>query len=175
MARKPSMSFQTNRNKIVNQINHEPKEDGGRKHYYINEESRNEFSYKPGKKIFNERYSPEHNNDKKQGVRKIIPTYSEPKLYYSRVVANPYKIREHRYLDERVNDYNSISLRNGYEVINSNGNINSPKRNLFNSVDYSMNNLYHDAYKTKGQHMNEHYDRQYVSRLDSFDKQFNYK
>jgi hypothetical protein len=166
--------------KIVNQINHEPKEDGGRKHYYINQESSNEISYKPTKKIFNERYSPENNNDKKSGVRKIIPTKAEPNIYYSRVIANPYKIREHRYLDNRINDYNSISLRNGYQVINSkvahrNGNINSLKRNIFNSVDYSMNNMYGDVNKSKGQSISIQFDKQYVSRLDNFDKQYNYK
>jgi hypothetical protein len=136
--------------KIVPQILHEPKPDGGRKHYYLNQESDYLFQYKFGKKIFKERYSPSPEKKYKSGIKKIIPIYNEPKLYSPHRVLNPFSIRheEVRNLKQLPSKFinlsqeyetdfkrkklipNIISMRNGMEVI-------SPGEKLYKNVDYS--------------------------------------
>jgi hypothetical protein len=144
--------------KILPKLLHEHHPDGERKHYYGNKETTNDPSYKPGRKIFNERYSPEPEKAKKSGIKKIVPVYGEPKVYNSHRVSNPFTIRQEpvrnlvQFPSKWVNSSNEyeidwdnkkripniISMRNGMEVI-------SPGEKLYKNVDYSP-----DFYSNEG-------------------------
>jgi hypothetical protein len=188
--------------KIISKLNHEPKLDGGRKHYYINKESNYDHSYKPGKKIFNDRYSPEPSIEKEiSALKKIIPIHSEPKVYHSRIISNPYKLgNRNNYRinithNDKKKDNCNISIRNGMEIVGSEkvyknidcsddlgeGSNNTINYNKYsnnkglNILDFTMNILTNNSYKVREQLINDRYDRQYVSNLDKFEMRLNKK
>jgi hypothetical protein len=136
--------------KIVPQILHESKQDGGRMHYYINKESTVDKSFKPGKKIFNERYSCSPENSPKPGIKRINPSYIETKVYPRHRIVNPNTIRKEevssikQFPSKWINmnkeyqiDWNKkkrisnlTSVRNGIEIV-------SPCDKIYKTVEYS--------------------------------------
>jgi hypothetical protein len=152
--------------KIIPQILHKPREDGGRMHYYVNKESQYVFSFK-GKKPFTDKFRPNNQSEKESKYLTI-----KLQVYHSRI--NPYKL-------SNIQNHSNTQMRNGIRIIEDKTyNQDSPNeshssyrnKGLYFSTDLSNNS----SYQVREQLMpRDLYDRQYVSNLDKFDYKLNKK